>query len=145
MSVNEGQNISWQQLMDEAHQSYLDGRNDQAQWLCKRAVHLAEQTDVFIQPRISKLFQFLADLCFAEHSHDEAEMFYRGALAVHDLCQESKNVDKAILQKQISEICRAQGREKEAIEFANSAHKTLRLERRQLERLYKKNAAAFDR
>lgn len=112
------------------------GKYEEAETLLCTALYLAKKCDTRCNPSIAQLYWSLADLYRASGQLADAEVCYRAALKILDTVETIDGIDRAIILKHLSELCRISGNWIEAMRFLHLADKIAASKRTLFEKLF---------
>ena len=140
MSMQEFEEDTWESLIEDGHRAFLNGSWAEAKGLYKAAFAIAEQKQIIVNDYLTKLFTLLADIYVEKKHYKQAESNYRKALVLGETSNCEKSLEHCIILKRLSEVCRLQGKFKDAAQANGLAELSLMPKRERLAQLYK-NAA----
>lgn len=125
---------AWEQLIEQGYAAHCRRNYKRAESAYNLALLMAANCTEIDPASATRLRCVLANLYCEMNQHALAEETIRKVLADGD-SHISEN-DKAVLLRDLSECCRAQGKFREAILCSKGARQLLRFQRRQLQRIF---------
>lgn len=141
MAVQSQNDYDWEAFMEDGQLAYSKGRYRDAEFLYKAALDMAMQAKCTFHTTIAGLLSLLGDLYAEQHKYELSEAFFRNALSILKCTSDSNHVDEAIALKRLSEVCHAQSKDGEAMDFAQQAKQLLAGRVTGFELLFRKRAA----
>ena len=134
-------NMDWEAFIEVGKRAQSTGGLRDAEFFYKAALAMSQLAKVTGNSSLAKLLFLLGELYAEQHKYNLSEAFLRRSVAVFEKMNGRKNtIDYAITLKRLSEICRAQSKDVEAIGFAAQAKHLLAANVGQLEQLLRKRA-----
>lgn len=130
----------WEAFIEDGQHAYSKGHYRDAEFLYKAALAMAVHAKCAVHTKIAGLLSLLGDLYVEQHKYKLSEVCFRNALSVLKSTSDSNHVDEAIVLKRLSELCHAQSKDSEAMDFAQQAKQLLADRVAEFEHLFRKRA-----
>ncbi len=133
----------WEEFIQAGREACLDGHYNLAATLYNAALAMAQESGDIINAAIAELLMAVGDLRCELFDYAGAESFYKRALIIFSRSQGAPRVDVCIAFSRLSEVCRIQGKEHEAILFQRQSADLLKERRATLDLLLSNNSLAI--
>ena len=126
-------------IIDEGEHAHRAGCLQRAECIYKKALAFAETASIFIHCSLARLLSLLGDVYRQQGKPSKAETYYRVALSIYEKL-DPQSIDVCICMKNISDVCWAQSKVKDAELFGWRAAELADAKRTQLEALFRKKS-----
>jgi tetratricopeptide (TPR) repeat protein len=108
-------------LVRTGREAFLDGHYNRAAALYNAALAMAQELGDILNPAVAELLMGIGDLRCELFEYAAAESFYTRAVIIFARQKSSSRVDVCIAFSRLSEVCRIQGKEHEAMLFQHQS------------------------